>query len=499
MDMRSENGSDDSAIDTSDNFDMEGHVFAMQAKPDESEYLLLNTSLPYGKKTVYDLLESPILNIQEELLKGFNNIVQGKSPYEFSKVKGREVDWITCLEITTDFIDSNESNLLGDRRLNTTRRALKRETKKSARLPKRISTLIDGFCKYLDENSSIHQWTGDFFNEFLTLAKKQAMRAKGIRWRPMTGYYIPLESAIAQMLLRLDPDDFDSTIGPCYQKRTNAIGAEVNIRVYNAFNSSKYAMDLQRKINTLCISDICMPLLLSIAVWVDKSALNKNMTRKATPVMIYLMNDKTRKPFRIGYAPDEFVNNEECLESILRNENVSQATSVNQDLISEHKRQALIDYINSIFEDFLKGVVLNLGMDVQVGIGPKANYFRVFPVLTHFITDNKQAVELCSVNINHCRMGTLLPRTDFSHFQIGEEKTCFPRDMATQRDVCARFSKYETIRIKNIADGHNASSLEPSVRKNINDSKEKKEKLGGLSCNNHLYGLSELFQDIPGI
>jgi len=141
MYMRIEHGLDQLEVDPLEHLDMDGPFVNMEAKPDESEYLLMNTSLTYGKKTLYELLESPILNIQEKLLKGFNNIVQGKSPYEFSKIKGREVDWVTALEITSDFIDSNESILRGDRRLKTTRRALKRETNKSARLPKRISTL----------------------------------------------------------------------------------------------------------------------------------------------------------------------------------------------------------------------------------------------------------------------------------------------------------------------------------------------------------------------
>ena len=467
--------------------DTEVHNYSMEEIPEEIEYLLMNTSLAYGRKTVFSLLESPILNVQEILLKGFNNIVKGKSPYEFSLIKGREVDWVTALDLTNDFIDSNESILLGDRRVNTTRKALKRESKKSARLPKTIETLLTAFCKHLQDSPRIIQWTGGFFDEFLTGAKKQALRSKGIRWRPMTGHFVPVESAIAQMLLRLNVDDFDCKIGPCYQNRAKLSGQKENIRVYNSFNSSKYAIDLQRKINSLCTQDICKPLLLGMAIWVDKSPLNKNMTRKATPVMMYLMNDKTRKPFRIGYAPDDFVNNDEFLDSILRNQNVSQAVSVNLALIREHKRQALIDFITRMVDEFLKEVVANRGMDAQVGIGLNARYFRLYPVLTHFITDNVQAVELCSVNIEHCRMGILAPGKDFAHYQIGDISCCSPRDLSIQQEVCAKYSKFETIRIKNIADGHNATSLEPSIRQNIKDSKERKENLGGLSCINHLY------------
>ena len=75
--------------DEGSSVEMEEDYMIIGNIPDEREFQLLNTSLTYGRKTVYNILESPILNIQETLLKGFNKIVEGKSPYEFSKVYGR--------------------------------------------------------------------------------------------------------------------------------------------------------------------------------------------------------------------------------------------------------------------------------------------------------------------------------------------------------------------------------------------------------------------------
>ena len=66
---------------------------------------------------MYDVKESSILRIQEKLRVGFDKIVNGVSPYEFSSIHNREVDWVTALEVTRDFVSSNESVLCGNRRL----------------------------------------------------------------------------------------------------------------------------------------------------------------------------------------------------------------------------------------------------------------------------------------------------------------------------------------------------------------------------------------------
>ena len=42
-----------------------------------------------------------------------------------------------------------------------------------------------------------------------------------------------------------------------------------SIRVYNAFNISKYAIDMQKHKNAFCLEDSCKPLVLSIATSID--------------------------------------------------------------------------------------------------------------------------------------------------------------------------------------------------------------------------------------
>jgi len=211
-------GSDvESCIDGFEVEEDEGSVDATPLPPDSRDFLLLTSSLPHGRKTMYQLTESPILNLQELLLEGFDRIIEGKSPYPFSKIKKRDVDWITSLEITRDYLDSNESIALGDRRIRTTRNALRRETGISSRVPKRMSTLLNGFCQDVEQSSKIVEWKSGFFDEYLNAAKKKEMKANGIRWRPLKGHFIPLESALAQLLLRLKVEDFDCNVGPCYR------------------------------------------------------------------------------------------------------------------------------------------------------------------------------------------------------------------------------------------------------------------------------------------
>ncbi len=82
------------------------------------EYVLVKSYLQYGRKSVFDVSDSPIFD-ERKLRVGFNNILKGTSPYAFSKVNNREVDWLTALEITKDYIDSNESIKFGDRRIKT--------------------------------------------------------------------------------------------------------------------------------------------------------------------------------------------------------------------------------------------------------------------------------------------------------------------------------------------------------------------------------------------
>jgi len=117
--------------------------------------MILWSRLEYGRKTLLDLEDSSILDIQKQLLKGFDKIVEGKSPYEFSKVKGREVDWLTALEVTRDFMDGNDSIIQGNNRLNTMNNSMRRETGRNSRLPKRMDTIVNAFCDNLGKKGTL--------------------------------------------------------------------------------------------------------------------------------------------------------------------------------------------------------------------------------------------------------------------------------------------------------------------------------------------------------
>jgi len=102
----------------------------------------------------------------------------------------------------------------------------------------------------------LYGWKGSFFDDFLDAEKKKKMKIDGVTWTPLKGHFIPLESAIAQILLRLKVEDFDSRVGPCYKEFPTSGGNVESIRVYNAFNSSKYAIDMQKWVNVLCFDSL---------------------------------------------------------------------------------------------------------------------------------------------------------------------------------------------------------------------------------------------------
>jgi hypothetical protein len=115
----------------------------------------------------------------------------------------------------------------GNARLKTIRNAVKRETGKFARLPKRMGTLLHAFCNDLERSSRLQDWKSGFFDNFLDEAQKKEMRKVGQRWTPLKGSFIPLESALAQLLLRVELEDFDDRIGPVYKEITKPCGAEL--------------------------------------------------------------------------------------------------------------------------------------------------------------------------------------------------------------------------------------------------------------------------------
>ena len=125
--------------------------------------------------------------------------------------------------------------------------------------------------------------------------------------------------------------------------------------------------------------------MLSIAIWVDKVPLNASGTRNATPLVIMIMNDKTRTPYRIGYAPDDPMNEEELIK-LIKTQGISQAAGNIDEVMKEFRRQSLIDFTTFVIQEFTKHLCHVEYMDVQVGIGDDKSYYRVVPIISHFMT-----------------------------------------------------------------------------------------------------------------
>jgi hypothetical protein len=364
-------------------------------------------------------------------------------------------------------------------------KAIERREGGTANIPKCIETLIQGFCGEMESCGKVQTWKGDFLNQYLSEDVKAHMTRGGIKWKRPKGYFVSIESAIAQMLLRIKSTDFDCHVGPCFKLDDDRKA----VRVFGSFGSSSYATDIQKELNKYFGHSKVLPLVLSIAVWVDKAPLNASGTRNATPLVIMLMNDKTRTPYRVGYAPDDPMNEEELIK-LIKSQNISQAAGNIEEIMKEFKRQTLIDFTTSVIQEFTKHIVSVEYMDIQVGVGDCKAYYRVVPLISHFMTDNVQAFEISGVNKENCRI-CVCTKKDFSRIvglQHGVSSSGM-RDWKHHRFVCQRYSELTTLRLKNIADGHNRTFLSADVQIEIDAIAEEKKSLGCLPCNNKIFDL----------
>jgi hypothetical protein len=201
------------------------------------------------------------------------------------------------------------------------------------------------------------------------------------------------------------------------------------------------------------------------------------------------MNDKKKTPYRIGYAPDDFPMNRDELVQLIVKQNISKHMTHIDEILNEMKRQTLVDFTTHVIREFTNHLKDVEYMDLQVGVGTSKGYFRVVPVVTHFLTDNVQAIELCSVNKDNCRM-CLATKKDFGSLYGCEwSKVLEQRDLITHRNVCKKFSELRTIKLKNSAQGHNVRYLSADVQMEIEEMTQAKTSLGVLPCDNKIFDI----------
>jgi hypothetical protein len=83
----------------------------------------------YGRLRLLEVGHSVILDIQQKLSKSFENVMNGISPYAFSRIDGIEVDWQAALDITIDHVVSDEAVQFGNSRLLSLARTIERREK----------------------------------------------------------------------------------------------------------------------------------------------------------------------------------------------------------------------------------------------------------------------------------------------------------------------------------------------------------------------------------
>jgi len=246
---------------------------------------------------------------------------------------------------------------------------------------------------------------------------------------------------------------------------------------------------MQNFVNNYLVDAETKPLLLAISVWLDKAPMNSSMSRSSVPVVIRIMNDLSNTTFVIGYAPNKMPMEEESLYALMRKGKLTTAYSNMTEIIKEAKRFAESSYLSNIFDEFIDKATKNGGVDMQVGYGKTARWYRLFPVLSHFIADNVQSYVNSSVNDHHCR---ICSTGDFSQFHLPGEMFNY-RDWVEQRNICKEYSNLQLIRLKNISKGQNRNSLSKLTRDRLSYVEERKKEIGGLSGDNKMFNLFQFF------
>ena len=71
------------------------------------------------------------------------------------------------------------------------------------------------------------------------------MTKAGIKCKRPKGVFVSIESAIAQILLRIESSDFVCKVGPTF----TLDDSRKSVRVFGSFDSSEYATDVQKEFN----------------------------------------------------------------------------------------------------------------------------------------------------------------------------------------------------------------------------------------------------------
>jgi len=224
--------------------DERGNVVVREAEDDEPEEQEEQVVTILAREECED---NDILKLQEIMLSKLYD--QRNSSSRFNKVNnGKDVDKLAALKILQYIEEHHLSVVEANEYLQYNHELIEHVTGKPFNMVKSYKTLKRVFLLELDKLIPLCEVTIDLPHEFF-----HDIMGKNNRHLPsLKAVHIPLEAAIAILLLKMSPDDLVSEMKPQYWRGT--IEEEESVeRLYTNWCSGKYACDIQRFVRSCLV------------------------------------------------------------------------------------------------------------------------------------------------------------------------------------------------------------------------------------------------------
>jgi len=389
-------------------------------------------------------------------------------PAKFNRVLGEDVDVDSAIQCLDLMVGMHMSEAEADNFLAFMDRIVSSKTLKPFAMPIRSKTLYRAFLGK----------TELFFP--LEIAELKVLptifEADGKKdLKPLCKPYIKLEDALATLLLKLNPTDVTHECKPLYERVNGR-----NQRVYEGFCTGDYPISIQEKVMKMSEDKLNgQPLLiLYVSTFIDGALMNSGHTRSATPILLTILNDSRKSTTLVGFCAKNLHVSDEEIDTILESKGVT--GKVAKDEIRKLAlRQINYDYLFSIIGPFQDLQDESFGFDVQLGLGPCAEYHRVYFVFTNCNGDHPQVHIMTGIKNNACHVCNNMhpfnfPCTDWDRDGLGSINFCHEvRNPMRQYTCAANHSSATQNVIKYANDLKIASETKPDKSKKKNTELEK--------------------------
>jgi hypothetical protein len=329
------------------------------------------------------------IKLKQELTK---HLFYDNMPAKFNRVCGEDVNLEIAIQCLNHMVELHMSESEADDFLALMDRVVSSQTGKFFPMPIRSKTLSRAFLgkadKFFPLEESFVKILPDLFDEG--------------EITPMCKPMIKLEDAFSMLFLKINPDDLSKDSTPIFEE----VNGEEQ-RLYGGFCSGDYSIEIQKQIYESCEEDENgrRPLVVYVSTWIDSGLMNSTHTRSTTPIVLTVLNDSCKNSALIGFCAKSLHITDEFLEQLLQRKGLKGKSNKEQ-MKKLALRQANWDYCYSIIGAFQDRQKERKGFEVQIGLGPSAEYHKVFVVFSNCLGDHPQIHEMTGVKSNACHICT---------------------------------------------------------------------------------------------